>query len=242
MNRKLLVVLSVAILGVLAWACTTETTVNPTGVETQGISVSGSGSASGTPDVAVLSLGVEARAETVAEARAMAAGAMDAMIAALKDGGVADEDIQTTRFSVQPRYDVRPNQRELIGFTVNNMVTAKIRTIDDTGQLIDDTIEAGGDLARIDNLRFTIDDPSALEDEARQEAVAEARQRAETLADAAGVGLGKARTISESGGSIPDAFRFEAADFAAAGEIDDTPIEVGELEVQVSVQIVYDLE
>lgn len=241
MSRRLLVVAGVVMLGMLALACTTETTVNPTGIETQGINVSGSGSAFGTPDVAVLSVGVEAEAQTVGEARTMAADTMDAMVAALKDGGVADEDIQTTRFSVQPQFDFRLDGRELIGFVVNNMVTAKIRTIDDTGQIIDATVEAGGDLARIDNLSFTIDDPSALEDEARTEAVAEARQRAETLADAADVKVGKARTISESGGAFPLAFR---ADLEAAGDegFAETPIEVGELEVQVTVQIVYELE
>lgn len=242
MTRRLLAVLAVAMLGVLAFACTTETTVNQPDIAAPGISVSGSGSASGTPDVALLSLGVEAEAETVAEARGMAAAAMDAMVSALKDGGVADADIQTTRFSVRPVYDFLQNRQELRGFVVNNMMTAKIRTIDDTGQLIDDTIAAGGDLARIENLRFTIDDPSALEDEARREAVAEARQRAETLADAAGVGLGKARTISESGGAIPNVFRLEAGGFAADEDFAETPIEVGELEVQVNVQIVYELK
>ena len=241
MNRKLLAVLGVAMLGVLALACTTETTVNQPNLESPGISVSGTGSASGTPDVAVLSVGVEAEAESVAEARSMAAEAMDAMVAALKDGGVADDDIQTTRFSVRPEYDFVLNRQELRGFVVNNMVTAKIRTIDDTGPLIDTTIEAGGDLARIENLRFTIDDPSALEDQARQEAVAEARQRAETLADAAEVDLGKARTISESGGPSSIEFRnLEAAAFAE--DAAETPIELGELDIQVTVQIVYELK
>jgi uncharacterized protein YggE len=178
----------------------------------------------------------------VGEARSQAAEAMEATLAALKDGGVAEEDIQTSRFSVQPRYDYRDREEELIGFVVTNLVTAKIRNIDDTGDLIDAAVEAGGDLARVHDLRFTIDDPSALEDEARQEAVAEARHKAETLAEAAGVDLGPVRSISESGGVLPDFYGYGAAELQDFDEAVRTSIEPGELEVVKQVQIVYGLE
>ena len=239
MRCKLLVWLGVLTLGLLALACADEITVLSPDQQAPAIDVTGSGTAFAAPDVAVLSLGVEAEAESVGEARAQAAEAMEAMLAALRDGGVADEDIQTTRFSVRPRYNLAG---KLEGFTVDNIVTAKIRSIDDTGQLIDDALAAGGDLTRIDNVRFTIDDPSDLEDEARQEAMTEARRKAETLAQAAGVDLGQPRSISETGGPIP--VRFEAANAAYALEEDlaATPIELGELEVRVSVQVVYELE
>lgn len=245
MRSKILGLLVVLSLGLLALGCTTNntTTVLPPEQQPPGIAVSGSGSAFGEPDIAVLSLGVEAEAAGVAEARSQAAEAMDAMLDALKKGGVASEDIQTTRFSVQPRYDFTERRQILVGFTVTNMVTAKIRNIDDTGDLIDAAIEAGGDLARINNLRFTIDDPSALEDEARLEAMAEARSKAETLAQAAGVVLGAPRSISEDGGPVP--IRFEGivfSDAAYATELVGTSIELGELEVRVNVQLVYGLE
>jgi len=230
----------IAALGLLAFACTNETTVLPPSQELPGVTVSGSGSAFGEPDVAELSLGVEAEAAGVSEARSRAAEAMEAMLTALKDGGVADEDIQTTRFSVQPRFDYIDGRQELRGFVVTNIVIAKIREIDDTGGLIDSALEAGGDLARVDNLRFTIDDPSALEEQARQEAMAEARRKAETLAQAAGVELGPPRSISESGG--PQPVPFELRSVPGAGELAATPIEVGELEVRVQVQVVYALE
>ena len=231
-------------LGLLALGCTTNntTTILPPEQQPPGITVSGSGSAFGEPDIAVLSLGVEAQATGVAEARSQAAEAMDAMLDALKEGGVASEDIQTTRFSVQPRYDFTERRQILVGFTVTNMVTAKIRNIDDTGDLIDAAIEAGGDLARINNLRFTIDDPSALEDEARLEAMAEARSKAETLAQAAGVVLGSPRSISEGGGPVPIQFGGIEYSRLAADEAVATSIELGELEVRVNVQLVYGLE
>lgn len=225
----------------VALACT-ETTVQPSADgATSGINVSGSGSVFGEPDVAILSLGVEAEADSVGEAREQAAGSMDAMLNALRNGGVEDDDIQTSRFSVQPRYDFQEGRQELIGFVVNNLVTVKIRSIDDTGDLIDAAVAAGGDLSRVDNLRFTIDDPTALEDEARQLAMEDAKSKADTLAEAGGVDLGSPISISESGGVLPDVFR---GDFFAEAVQDagGTPIETGELEVQVQVQVLYALE
>ena len=240
MYGKTFLLVGAMALGLFALACTTETTVLPPGREAPGINVSGSGSVFGEPDVAVLTLGVEAEAASVGEARSQAATAMDAMLSALKDGGVADDDIQTTRFSVQPRFDFIDGRQILRGFIVSNEVTAKIRTIDDTGDLIDAAVDAGGDLARVQNLRFTIDDPSALEDEARRLAMQEAKRKAETLADEAGVELGAPRNISESGGAVPIRLGAAAFDEFALAEA-RTPIEVGELEVRVQVQVVYGL-
>jgi hypothetical protein len=242
MRSKTIGLVVVVTLGLLALACTTKTTttVLPSDQERPGIAVSGSGSAFGEPDVAVVSLGVEVEAQSVTEARDRAAEAMNAMLDALKDGGVAEEDLRTTRFSVQPQYDFFDGRREFRGFAVDNTVTVKIRTIDDTGELIDAALTAGGDLARVDSLRFTIDDPSALEDEARREAMANARDKAETLAEVAEVELGPPSSISEV--ARPISIRLEAAAYAAADEFVGTPIELGELEVRVDVQVVYGLE
>jgi len=240
MNGKAIALVGAAALGLLAFACT-ETTVLPPDQEAPGISVSGSGSVFGEPDVAVLSLGVQAQAESVGEARSQAAGRMDAMLKALKDGGVADDDIQTARFSVQPVYDYIEGRTVLRGFSVDNIVTAKIRTIDDTGELIDAALAAGGDLSRVDNLQFTIDNPDALEDQAREKAMADAKRKAETLAEAAGVSLGPPRSISEGGGPVP--IPFSGEEYAALAKDEArTPIELGELEVRVDVQVVYQLE
>lgn len=242
MLRLIAVGMGATLLAFVALACTSETTVLPPGQSAQGISVSGTGSVTGTPDVAVVTLGVEAEAESVGEAREDAAASMEAMIAALKDRGVADEDVQTTSFSVQPRYDFSNNRQQLIGFTVTNLATVKIRSIDDTGELLDAAIEAGGNLARVQNLFFTIDDPTALEDEARAEAMADARRRAETLAEAAGVSVGRPRSINESGGPVPIAFEEIHAAGLPAQDFARTPIELGELEVRVDVQVVFELE
>ena len=242
MNSRTLGLIALLAVGLLALACTETTLLQSDRDQSPGISVSGTGSVFGEPDVAILTLGVEAQADSVGEARAEAAEAMDAMVTVLKDSGVEDSDIQTSRFSVEPRYNFRDGEQELIGFFVNNLVTVKIRDIDETGTLIDDVVEAGGDLTRVQNLRFTIDDPEELQQEARRLAMENAKSKAETLADAGGVDLGRPRSISESGGarSIDFGERAFLADFDAAGA--STAIEVGELEVQIQVQVVYGLD
>lgn len=241
MQLRVISAFALLALGALALACTSETTVLPADQEPPGLTVTGSGSVFGQPDVAVLNLGVHAEADTVAEAREQAATAMQAIQGALEQSGVQKKDMQTTHFSVQPKFDLVDKKMVLIGFAVDNVLTVKIRNIDTTGAVIDSAVAAGGDLTRIESLHFTMDDPSSLEDQARQQAVAEARRKAETLARAAGVSLGPPRTISEGGGLTP--IPFEAAarfDLAQAAEA-PTPIELGELEVRVDVQVVYTL-
>lgn len=240
-KRHVLLGAAIAVaLAFLGLGCTDEsTTVLPSQSEAPGVTVSGSGSVFGEPDVALITLGVDANAESVGDAREQAASSMDAMLNALKDGGVAENDIQTQRFSVQPQYDFSGNKQELIGFTVSNIVTAKVRSIDDTGDLVDAAVTAGGNLARVESLSFTIDDPSALEEQARRDAMAEARSKAETLADAGGIELGAPISISETGGPTP--IPFAAGELRQAADT-STPIETGQLEVQVSVQVVYGLK
>jgi hypothetical protein len=189
----------------------------------------------------VLTLGAESDAATVADARAQASESMDAMLKALKDGGVADKDVQTTRFSVQPKYDYTNNKQDIIGFTVSNIATVKVRDIDKTGELIDAAVTAGGNRARVESLNFTIDDPSALESQAREKAMAEAKSKADTLAKAGGITIGKPRSITEGGGAVPITFAEDSLRSAAA-DAPNTPIDIGQLEVQISVSVVYGLD
>ena len=135
----------------------------------------------------------------MAEAQSRAAEAMDNVMTALTKNGVAKNDIQTQRFSIRrvTKWDRVKEEETVIGYRVTNMVTAKIRDIDEAGTIIDAVVEAGGDLTRIDNISFSVDDPSDYYEEARQEAMAEAKAKAKQLAELAGVTLGKPTYISE---------------------------------------------
>jgi uncharacterized protein YggE len=210
--------------------------------EPQGLSVSGEGRASAAPDVAVLGLGVSAKASTVGAANSRAQQAMTALLDSLEANGVQEKDIQTTSLSIQPEYDYRNNEQVLTGYRVSHMLQVKVRDIDKAGEVIDDAVQAGGDLLQVQSISLTIDDTTALRSQARQKAVADAQAKAEELATLAGVTLGKPTYITESI-STPYTQPYFSADRAvpatAGGE---TAISPGELEVVVNVNISYTIE
>ncbi len=205
-----------------------------------GIWVTGVGEVTVIPDIAMLSLGVETQAATVAEAQQEAAQAMDAVMGVLADFGIEDADIKTQVYSVQPvrRYD--NGIETLIGYRVTNTVGVKIRNIDDAGGIIDAAVTAGGDSIRVNSISFTVDDPDVYNEEAREAAMADAEARAKQLADLGGVKLGKPSYINEYGGYIPPII-FRGADIVGGLPAPETAISPGELEIQLTVQVVYSI-
>ena len=205
-----------------------------------GISVSGQGKVTAVPDIATLRLGIEAQEASVAEAQTQAAEAMDKVMTALTESGVAEKDIQTQYFNIRQvtKWDRVTEEETVIGYRVTNMVTAKIRDIDKVGVIIDAVAEVGGDLTRIDSIGFSIDDPSDYHEEARQEAMADAEAKAEQLAELAGVTLGKATYVSE-GISYPIYPRGMIEMSAAPMAGPETPISPGEMEISLTVQVAY---
>ena len=207
----------------------------------EGIWVSGTGKVSVMPDIAILRLGIEAQEASVAVAQSQATAAMDKVMKALADNGVAKNDIQTQYFSIRriTRWDNVKEQEVVIGYRVTNMVTAKIREMDRVGAVVDAVALAGGDLTRVDSIGFSIDDPSENRQEARQKAVAEAEAKAKQLAESAGVKLGRPIYISESTVFPSPVYRQDLFEKAAGAPMVETPITPGELEVSVSVQVAY---
>ena len=223
-----------------------------TGVSTQqaGIWVNGVGTVVAEPDIANLSLGVEARASTVTAARDQAAVSMAAIVDFLTANGVDQRDIRTQAFNISPLYTFqerlepngsRINERVLTGYQVTNTVSVKVREIDRTGALLDGVVKAGGDLVRVNGISFTVEDPAPLKVQARELAVQEALEKASQFANLTGVSLGRLVFISESG-STPVFSAVEArADFAVASSA-PTPISAGEMQIQVSVQAVFAIQ
>lgn len=210
------------------------------GSQQSGIWVTGTGEITVVPDLAILQMGVEAQAGTVAAAQSDAAAAMENVVAALKDNGIPEKDIQTQRFSIEQvtKWDEKTNEQIVIGYRVTNMVASKIRDINKAGAIIDDVTLAGGDLTRIQGISFTIDDPEPYSNQARQEAILDAMAKAEQMASVANVDLGDLIYMTESG-YVPSPYYAkgiaEAYDTA-------TPIIAGELEVSVTVQMVYAID
>ena len=207
----------------------------------EGIWVNGRGEVSAVPDVATLSLGIESREASVAEAQSRAYEAMDRVMKALTDNGVVKKDIQTQYFNVSKviRWDNENEREVVIGYRVTNMVTAKIRELDNVGAIIDAVAVAGGDLTRIDNIGFSVDDPSGYYAEAREKAVTDARVKAEQMAELSGVKLGKPTYISESSYMPGPIYRQDMIAKAEGAPAVETPISPGEMEISLSVQIAY---
>ena len=211
--------------------------------EGRSIHVTGSGSVTGEPDIATLYLGVSVEKESVEEAREAAASAMTAVIDALKANDIAENDIQTENFSIYPQYDYTDEGRVLRGYRANNTVNATARALENLSDIIDDAIGAGGDIVVVNSIQFMIEDPTPLQTQARVLAVKDAEVKAQTLAEASGVTLGKPITITETTRTAGPPILFaEAAEFAADDARSSTPIEAGELTVTINVTVVYEIE
>ena len=223
------------------------------GSDGTGIWVSGEGTISVAPDLALLDFGVETRSANVSEANSQASMAMDAVIEALKARGVKNEDIQTSRFSIYPRYDyieeekdgIRSNREVLVGYRVRNSGTVKLRDLDTVGELIDEVVTAGGDNVRINGINFTLEDPKPKMVELREMAVADAKAKAEHLAELSDVTLGRLIYISEGAAapSVRDFTRESLREslglgfgYAASAPLAAPSISGGEVTLSLSVQ------
>ena len=249
MNRKWLWALSfllvIPALLMSGCGCSGPATLSSVNLNSQqtGIWVSGEGEVTAVPDVANLRLGVEAKEITVEEAQAAAAAAMDAVMEALQDNGVAERDIQTEYFSV---YDVTrwaedDLEEVLVGYRVTNIVTAKIREVTRAGDIIDAVVLAGGDVIRVDDISFAVDDPTPYYRAAREDAMDDARSKAEQLANAAGVVLGSPTYVSESSYVSPAPRMAMEGAVPAPVPAEETPISAGEMEIRTSVQVAYSI-
>ena len=240
-NWLLIITLALVVTAVGLSGCSQGSTIERTILSNQqeGIWVTGTGEVSGAPDIVTLRLGIEAQEKNIAEAQTQAAEAMNKVMSALAASGVAEKDIQTQYFSIRrvTRWDREKDQEVVVGYRVTNLVTAKIRDVEKAGTIIDAVAEAGGDLTRVDSIGFSIDDPSAYYEEARPKAMADARARAEQLAELAGVTLDKPTYISEGIQIPPPIYPVRMAEAAAPAP--ETPISPGEMEVSLTVQVAY---
>jgi uncharacterized protein YggE len=214
-----------------------------------GIWVTGQGTITLEPDLVLLNIGVETMADTVAIARGDAAEAMAAIVDALKARGLEDRDIQTVSFNIWPRYEFpevlvngsRVRRQTLVGYTVSNAASIKIRDLDAVGEIIDDVTAAGGDTTRINGINFTIENPNLYMEQLRADAVNDAIAKAEQFAELTGVSVGSLVFISETGGGSPVVQNFAAADGFAIARAESAPTSIsgGELELKLGVQVVF---
>lgn len=243
MRTTRIAVIATGIVLLLA-ACGTSEETSPdvaaqegTGTAMSGISVSGRGEVFGTPDTLTVTIGVSVARPTVSEAVDVAAGRAADLIAALQGFGVAEEDLQTSNYSIYPEYDYRENETPRItGYRVENTLNVKLRDLDRAGEVLDAATAAAGDEVRVNGVSFALEDNDALLTAARAAAWEDAKAKADQLAELAGVTLGAPLSIAETVGNYPVP-AFARGELAAADEA--TPIQPGEETVSVDLTVTF---
>lgn len=191
------------------------------------------------PDMATIGLGVMTEGKTAAEAMQANASRMTAVIASLRKAGIANKDIQTSNLNLNPQYRYQENQPpQLIGYQASNQVTVTVRDLKRLGPAVDATVSAGAN--QVNGVSFGLQDPSAAEDAAREDAVKRLTAKAELYARATGHRVSRLVSLSEGGGyAAPPPMPVMAmrAEMKDAG----TPVSGGELRVRIDVTGLYEL-
>jgi uncharacterized protein YggE len=210
------------------------------GVVGNGISVTGSGTVSGTPDALKLAMGVQVTRPTVTAALDEANAAASRVQAALKAKGVAEKDLQTSGVSIQAQYSYSDNKQTLTGYQVGENLTATLRDLKTAGATISAAAEAGGDATRVDSVSLDLTDTGDLVTKARAAAFTQAKDKASQYAKVAGVDLGDVVSIQESVATPPVAADMPyAAPAATAKGVSPVPIASGSQDVVVTVSVVF---
>lgn len=195
------------------------------------------GKVEGTPDTLTVTLGVESRAPSAQAALAQNSDRSTKVIAALKASGVAPKDLQTTQLSLNPTFN---RQGRIDGYSVSNVVTAKVHDVANAGAVVDAAAAQAGDDIRVQGVVLSIEDTGKLVAAARADAVTRARTQARQLARAADVRLGEVEKIIERRAEAPgmESQRSFAFDAATA----KVPIEAGSQELTVDVTVVFGIQ
>lgn len=204
------------------------------------ISVTGLGRAVGDPDMARVQVGVSVANEDVGAAVAQSNQVIAELLERLAEQGIAEQDIQTTNFSIwtEEQWDPETGQpREQRLYRVESTLQLTVREIDDLGSILETAIENGAN--NIHGLSFTIGDPAPLADEARAASLRDARQRAEAIAAELGLSLGRVLSVTEASGA--DVVPIAEAARAMSGGAGEPPISEGSMSVSVSTEVVYEL-
>jgi uncharacterized protein YggE len=200
------------------------------------ITMTGHGEVKAVPDIAIVNAGVTINASTAAAALSANNARMNQLFDALKKLGIPDRNIQTTGFSVSPQYSNGDSNspRRLTGYQANNQVTVRLTDVSRTGSAIDTLAGAGAN--QMYGIGFDIAAPAPLLEKARGQAIADARTRAQTYAQAAGVTLGPVLSISEGNGEASPRPLYRAMALAAP-----VPVAPGEQSVTADVTVVWEI-
>jgi uncharacterized protein YggE len=211
------------------------------------ISVSGEGKVMSTPDLATVDIGVLTQSNTASDAESQNNTKVNQVITFIKAQGVAAADISTSQFNLSPQYDYTKGTPTITGYQVNQSVTVKIHGVDkDTSVLnkvIDGSVTNGAN--QVNNVSLSVENPDALQQQAQEQAIANAKTKAQALAKAAGLTLGKVVSVSESGSPVvpgPIPYALDAAMGSAAPTSVAPNIQTGSQEIDETMTVVYEVK
>ena len=237
MLKKRTIFTTLIILGLFVLSACERETILMSDDHLNQIHVVGTGTVTASPDIATAQIGVQTFSSEVEPAINENNRKSDAIQAALRKQGIEEKDMRTSSFSIYPQRDYQHDKPdEIIGYQVNNTISVIIRDIDSVGKILQVAIDAGSN--NIYGINFTLDDQEPFEDEARVKAIEDAREKAESMAEAAGINLGKVLSITESSGSWPIMAK---ADYDGREFSSEVPIQPGELELTISVEMVFEI-
>lgn len=207
------------------------------------ITVYGQGKTFVSPDVATVQVTVssEAGPNDLAATQDRNTKTTNAVIAYVKSQGVKDSDVKTTNYSITPRYNYSDRGQQFLGYTVRQDIQVKMRDLAKVGAILNGVVQNGAN--EVNALQFTVDDPKKPREDARNQAIADAKGQADRLAKELGVKIVRLANYSESGGVPPPIFygKGEAYGMGGGGS-GPVPVEPGQNEIQSNVTITYEVE
>jgi len=206
--------------------------------KTDSFAVTGEGKVNVSPDLAVVTVGVQEQGATVKQVQTALNSKINLVSAAIKKLGIEAKDVQTSNYNIRPNYDWQAGKQRINGYTASSNLTIKVREIEKANSVIDAATVSGAN--QVGNLAFEVDDKTAAENEARQKAVSEAKKKAENAAKMAGFKLGKIINYSENFAPESRLYPLMAGGGTAEATV-PTQLEAGTNEITVQVTLSYEI-
>jgi len=206
------------------------------------ITVDGQGKVTTQPDLTIVTLGVVTEGTTVEDIQTQNTNKMNSIITAIKELGIDAKDIQTQNFNVNPKYSWEDGDRKEDGYQINQNVEVKVRKQEDVSKILSKSSELGAN--QIGGMRFVIDDKTQFEQEARKEAIADAKAKAQELAKELNITIVKVVTFSEFGGASPAPYyarEMMATAMDSAAAVPEPMIEQGSEDVISNVSVTFEV-
>lgn len=205
------------------------------------ITIDGMGKVNAEPTLAQVDVGLMSEGRDVPTAQTENTRKMNAITAQLKSLSIDRQDIRTSNYSIQPKYEYKDGIQTIIGYTVSQNISVKVRDLSKIGTVLERSVQSGAN--QVNGVQFTLDDPTELQQEARKKAIEDAKQKAEALAQTLGVRIDKVVTFTEgsSNGAVPmPLYAYKAMDGAAVAP--SVPeIQSGSLDVVSHVSVTFEV-